>query len=173
MLRFASVAPLVALIAFAAAAAADAPQLIGSSKSWSAFQASTGSGKVCYALARPKTVEPRKAARDPIFFLVSDWPGRKVQGELQVVPGYPYKDGEPVVAQVGSTKVEFFTRNSGSSGAAWVKDPDQESSLLSAMRRGNTITVSGVSERGTRTRDTYSLAGITKALDLIRDACAK
>jgi hypothetical protein len=168
------VAPVVALVSlavFSEAAPAAAPTLLGASKAWSAYQANTGDGKVCYALSKPTSTEPKKAARDPIFFLISNWPDRKVQGELQIVPGYPYKDGEPVVAQVGSTKVEFFTRNNGSSGSAWVKEPGDEEALLEAMKKGNTITVSGISQRGTKTRDTYSLSGITAALQTVATAC--
>lgn len=174
MSRFARIASIVVVITFAgSASAAEGPQLVGVSKSWSAYQASTPKGKVCYALAKPTTVFPKKAARDPIFFLISDWPSRKVDGELQIVPGYTYKDGEPVIAQVGTTKVEFFTKNTGAAGSAWVKDPADETSLIAAMKRGNAITVSGTSQRGTKTRDTYSLSGVTQALDLVHNACAK
>jgi hypothetical protein len=157
-----------------APAAADSKStLLGVSKSWSAYQATTGDGKVCYALSKPKTTAPKKAVRDPIYLLISDWPGRGVQGELEVVPGYPYKDGEPAVAQVGSVTVEFFTRNDGTSGSAWVKDSGDEARLLEAMRHGSTITISGISRRGTHTKDTYSLGGISAMLDKVHDACSK
>jgi hypothetical protein len=157
-----------------APAAADSKStLLGVSKSWSAYQATTGDGKVCYALSKPKTTAPKKAVRDPIYLLISDWPGRRVQGELEVVPGYPYKDGEPAVAQVGSVTVEFFTRNDGTSGSAWVKDSGDEARLLEAMRHGSTITISGISRRGTHTKDTYSLGGISAMLDKVHDACSK
>jgi hypothetical protein len=156
-----------------AAAANTKPTLLGVSKDWSAFQSTTSEGRTCYALSKPKTIVPKKAVRDPIYLLISDWPDRRVQGELEVVPGYPYKDGEPVIAQVGSTKIEFFTRNDGTSGSAWVKDPGDEAKLLDAMRHGSTITVSGVSQRGTHTKDTYSLNGIAAMLDKVHDACSK
>ena len=162
------------LAASVAPAAADSKStLLGVTKSWSAFQATTGDGKVCYALAKPQTTAPKKAVRDPIYLLISDWPDRRVRGELEVVPGYAYKDGEPVIAQVGSAKTEFFTRNDGTSGSAWVKDPGDEAKLLDAMLHGSTITISGVSRRGTHTKDTYSLAGISTMLDKVHDACSK
>ena len=154
-------------------AADEKPTLLGVSKGWSAYQATTGDGKVCYALSKPKSTEPRKAVRDPIYLLISDWPDRKAQGELEVVPGYPYKDGEPVIAQVGSEKTEFFTRNDGKSGSAWVKDPGDEAKLLGAMQHGSTIVISGISQRGTHTKDTYSLSGISAMLDKVHDACSK
>ncbi|HEY0282099.1 MAG TPA: invasion associated locus B family protein [Rhizomicrobium sp.] len=158
----------------APASAADSKStLLGVSKDWSAYQATTGDGKVCYALSKPKTIEPTKVSRDPIYLLVSDWPGRKVKGEFEVVPGYPYKDGEPAIAQVGSVKVELFTRNDGTSGSAWVKDPGDEDKLREAMRKGSTLTISGVSQRGTKTKDTYSLSGISAMLDKVHATCSK
>ncbi|MBU6299786.1 MAG: hypothetical protein KGJ79_14120 [Alphaproteobacteria bacterium] len=172
-LRFASIFAVAGVFVAASALADQKPTLLGVSKSWSAYQTTTGDGRVCYALSKPKSTEPRKVTRDPIYLLVSDWPDRKADAELEVVPGYPYKDGEPVLAQVGSDKTEFFTRNDGGSGAAWVKNPDDEVKLIAAMRRGSTITISGVSRRGTRTRDTYSLSGISAMLDKIHAACSK
>lgn len=174
--RLASVLALAGgcLAASVAPAAADSKStLLGVSKSWSAYQATTGDGKVCYALSKPKTTAPKKLARDPIYLLISDWPDRRVQGELEAVPGYSYKDGEPAIAQVGSVRVEFFTRNDGASGSAWVKDSGDEARLLEAMRHGSTITISGVSRRGTHTKDTYVLAGISAMLDKVHEACSK
>jgi hypothetical protein len=179
MSEFSRLASIVALAggclaASVAPASADSRStLLGVSKAWSAYQATTDDGKVCYALSKPKTIEPKKVARDPIYLLISDWPDRGVRGELQVVPGYTYKDGEPVIAQVGSVKVEFFTRNDGTSGSAWVRDARDEARLLDAMRKGSTITISGVSQRGTHTKDTYALGGISAMLDKVRDACAR
>lgn len=164
---------LALLLAVVPASAADQPTLLGVSKDWTAYQANSPDGKVCYALSRPTAVLPKKAARDPIFVIISVWPGRNVKGELQVVPGYTYKEGEPVYAQVGSTRTEFFTRNDGKAGSAWVKEASDEASLVAAMRGGSTMTVTGISKRGTKTTDTYSLSGISTAIDRAHTACGK
>ena len=168
ILRF---VPALALAAASAAAADQRPTLLGVSRDWSAYQASTDNGQVCYALSKPKATEPKKAARDPIYLLISDWPSRHVRNEFEIVPGYLYKDGEPAVAQLGSQKVEFFTRNDGGAGSAWVSDPNDEVRLLEAMRAGGTLTISGVSQRGTRTKDTYSLNGLPAMIDKVHAAC--
>ncbi len=158
--------------ALAGPALADTPPtLIGAFKNWSAFQSQTGDGKVCYALSQPKSVEPKKSARDPIYFLISDWPRRKAKAEPQIVPGYQYKGDSKVTVQVGSDKFEFFTKNDGGSGSAWVKDPDDETRLLDSMKRGSQVIVTGLSQRGTMTRDTYSLGGISAALDKVHETC--
>lgn len=165
----ARIAMVVALCA--AAAPAGAQTLVGVHHDWSVYQATTPEGKVCYALSKPKAIKPVRVSRDPIYFLVSIWPKRHVDGELEVVPGYPYKDGSPVLVQVGMVKAEFFTRNEHKTGVAWAKDPGQEQTLIRAMKGGTRMTVTGLSKRGTTTVDTYSLYGITAALKSAQEAC--
>lgn len=166
---------LVLSAAFAASivtpAFADAPILLGTFKDWQAYSTMTPSGKTCYALSDPKTKEPAKAKRDPIFFLISDWPGRKTKAEPEVVPGYKYKPDSSVTVQIGSDKFTFFTKNDGDDGGAWMKDVADETRLVEAMRNGAQLIVTGTSARGTLTRDTYSLSGISAALDRIHTDC--
>jgi hypothetical protein len=153
------------------AASADSPNLIGSYKDWSAFQTTTNGTRVCYAMAKPKSSEPKKATRDPVYFLISDWPGRKAKAELEVVPGYQYKDGSAVTAEIGKDKTAFFTKNDGGAGSAWVDDAAAEQKLVSAMEHGAKLVVTGVSQRGTTTHDTYSLGGLSEALEKIHATC--
>lgn len=155
----------------ATAASADSPNLIGSFKDWSAFQATTNGTRVCYAMAKPKTMEPKKAARDPAYFLISDWPGRRAKAELEIVPGYQYKDGSPVTAEIGKDKTPFFTKNDGGAGSAWVDDAATEQKLVGAMEHGAKLVVTGTSQRGTTTHDTYSLGGLSEALEKVHAAC--
>jgi hypothetical protein len=43
--------------------------------------------------------------------------------------------------------------------------------VTAAMRDGKQMVVKGVSSRGTKTTDTYSLAGVSQAYDAINEAC--
>ncbi len=160
-----------ALVSASSVAADTPPTLLGSFNDWSAFQASTGQGRTCYVLAKPKSSEPKKAKRDPIYLLISDWPLRKTRSEPEIVPGYVYKEGSTVSAAIGSDKFEFFTKNDGDSGSAWVKEQSDEVSFVEAMKRGSQVVVTGTSQRGTLTHDTYSLSGFSAALDKIHTAC--
>ena len=159
----------LSLVPLAPACAAPTP--LGVYQNWSAFETGTGSGKTCYALSRPVREEPTLGDRGKAYFLVSDWPQRKAKAETEVVPGYPYKHGATVTVKVGPQSYSFFTRNDGGSGAAWVEVKADEKRLVAAMRRGSQMTVEGISERGTTTTDTYSLAGVSAALDRIDRAC--
>ena len=147
------------------------PAAIGSFKSWSVYTSGAGRDKVCYVLAQPKSSEPKKAKRDPIFFLIATWPKRNVLNEPSVVPGYPYKDGAKAGVQVGSDKFEFFTKNDGTNGGAWMESAADEKRLIDSMQRGQTMIITGTSARGTLTRDEYSLAGISAALDKVKATC--
>ena len=151
--------------------ASAAPAAIGSFKDWSVYSTGAGRDKVCYALAQPKSSDPKKAKRDPIFFLISTWPGRNVRNEPSVVPGYTFKEGAKVGIEVGSDKFELFTKNDGDSGGAWMENAADEKRLIDAMQRGSTMFVTSTSARGTLTRDSYSLGGIKAALDKVAATC--
>ncbi|HEX4158599.1 MAG TPA: invasion associated locus B family protein [Rhizomicrobium sp.] len=149
-----------------------APQVLGTFQSWAAYTTQAGEAKVCYALSRPTSSEPKKARRDPIFFLINDWPGRKAKGEPEIVPGYQYKDGGDVTVDIGGNKFTLFTKNDGGAGGAWVEAQADEQRLVDAMKAASEAVVTGTSKRGTVTRDTYSLAGFGDALDKAHQACA-
>ena len=87
-------------LVFAAAAtvpaSADPATLLGVFQNWSAYSAGSGSELTCYALTPPRASQPRGAKRAPIYLMVSDWPGRKVKAEPQIVLGYDVKpDARP------------------------------------------------------------------------------
>jgi hypothetical protein len=144
---------------------------MGSFKAWYVYSMGADTTRVCYALAQPASTSPKNVRRDPIFIIISTWPGRGIRNEPSVVPGYPYKDGSTVEIAVGNDKFTLFTENKGTAGGAWIKDPVQEARLIDVMKRGISMKVSGTSRRGTLTVDEYSLAGISAALDAIANAC--
>ena len=56
--------------------------------------------------------------------------------------------------------------------SAWIENPAQETDLIEAMQKGNPHDRGqGTSRRGTVSTDTYSLSGITAALDAIAKEC--
>lgn len=168
-----AVAAAVLSMSMAAARAAEPATLLGVSKDWTAFTSGSGSSKICYTLSKPTATDPKTAKRDPIYFIITDWPGRKpkTKSEPEAVPGYQYKDGTTVTAQVGGAKFEMFAKNEAGAGAAWVRERADELRMIEAMKRAKQLVVTGTSLRGTVTHDTYSLAGLSDALNKIHDAC--
>ncbi|MFQ5567926.1 MAG: invasion associated locus B family protein, partial [Paracoccaceae bacterium] len=54
---------------------------------------------------------------------------------------------------------------------AWAPSGKDDSALVDAFRRGAKAKVEGVSSRGTRTVDTFSLSGFTAALEAAAELC--
>jgi len=162
----------VATALVATQAVADSgPTLLGAYKNWSALQSVSRDGKSCYAMSQPKSSEPKKAKRDAIYFLINTWPARPAKDEVEVVLGYEAKADSTVTVQVGPEKFELFTKQDGDNSNAWMKDSNEEARLVAAMSRGASAVVTGTSARGTATKDTYSLSGISGALDKAHSAC--
>ncbi|WP_417514437.1 invasion associated locus B family protein [Minwuia sp.] len=150
-----------------AALAQNAPQTIGEFRDWSAWVYRSGSSKVCYITSTPKTSLPKGANRGDIHFYVSHRPSQGVKGEVSMILGYPFAEGEEAIARIGSA--EYGMRTDGE--RAWTADPDDDSKLVRSMKAGRDMRVEGKSRRGTKTTDTYSLLGFTAAYGAITKAC--
>jgi hypothetical protein len=135
-------------------------------KDWSAYTNATP--KVCFAVAQPKTSNPPKVKRGPIFFYISRWPADHVDGEISVKMGYPFKEGAKVTLTAGGEKFELFTKEEG----AFVEKPDQEAKLVEALKKGGKMKIEGTSMKGTKTSDEYSLDGAAEALERMAKECA-
>ena len=152
-------------------ARAEPATLLGVFQNWSAYSSGTGSSMTCYALSQPRASTPKGAKRTAIYLMISDWPGRKTKAEPQIVLGYPVKQDAPASLAVGSTKFNFFARPNGNDGSAWLQALNDNGRLIDAMGKGVSAVASGVSARGTKTVDTYSLAGFGEAMAKIHDVC--
>ena len=166
MRRAVRAAGLAALFFYAPAFAETTPTLLQKFNQWTAY-GTTGDTKVCFAVAQPQDSSPKGIKRGPIFFYISRYPSDQVLNEISVKMGYPFAAGGTVTITVGSQKFELFTKEEG----AFIEQPEQEASLVEAMKRGNTMKVEGTSVRGTKTSDTYSLSGISDALNRIASEC--
>ena len=170
-LAVALVSSMAVLVSAAASAAEEKPNLLGTFKDWHVYSTGKGAGRMCYLLSQPKQSNPGDLKRESIYFLISTWPGRKVRNEPSVVPGYQYKDGAKTQVQIGTDKFEFFTKNDGSAGGAWMENAADEKKLIDSMKKGAGMVIIGVSARGTETKDNYSLSGLSAALQKVDTSC--
>lgn len=158
-------------LSLTAPALAESANLLGVFGNWTAYSTGSGNAMTCYAMSKPRAVQPRNARRGEIYVMVSDWPGRKVKSEPEIVPGYEYRESAPVTLEIGPDKYVFFARNEAKSGTAWLKSLTDNDRLIDAMKAGVTAVAMGISSRGTKTVDTYSLAGFSDALAKIHASC--
>jgi hypothetical protein len=147
----------------------DEPKLLGQYGEWGAYTASPNGKKLCFALAKPGSSQttPANRPRDPAYLFISTRPGEKVKDEISLIIGYPIKPNTEVTAAVGATSFPLYTQEDG----AWIKNAPDEPKMVDAMRKGSDVVVKGESGKGTKTTDTFSLKGITQALDRIGQEC--
>ena len=154
--------------------AAQVQQSVGSVQDWSIFEASANGQKVCWIASQPtksaayrngKAVQVR---RGDIFLMVSVRPNDGVQNEVSFISGYPFKKGSEVQTTVGENSFTMFTEGEN----AWAPSSAEDDAMVNAFKAGVTAEVEGLSSRGTKTVDTFSLLGFTDALTQAQQRCA-
>jgi invasion protein IalB len=146
--------------------------LLGQYGDWGAYTASPGGRKVCFALSKPTSSSDnppnRRTAANIVYMFVSSRPAEKVKDEVSMlVTGYALKSNSDASLTIGSTPFTMYTQNDG----GWVKNTADEAKLVDAMRKGADMTVKATTSRGTQTTDTFSLKGISQALDRVAQEC--
>jgi len=155
----------------AAVAGSAEPTLIGQFGTWGAYTATPNGKKVCFALAKPSSskTNPPNRPRDPAYAFVSTRPAEKVTNEVSVMIGYTLKPGSESTLEVGGASYAMYTQGDG----LWIKNAAEEERMVDAMRRSADVTVKGISAKGTETTDTFSLKGLSQALDRLAQDCKR
>jgi invasion protein IalB len=153
----------ICMVATAAPALAQSATKIGQHNAWGTYSYQAGNGRVCYVLTVPTDKQPASLNHGDIFFFVSQKPGQNVTYEPQFIASYPFQENSKVSVRVGDATYSMFTRGS----SAWMENAAEEPQLVAAMRAGTDMRVSAVSGRGNPTNYTFSLRGISAALNSI------
>lgn len=157
--------------AAAAAAGGAEPTLIGQFGTWGAYTATPNGKKVCFALAKPSSskTNPPNRPRDPAYAFISTRPAEKVVNEVSIMIGYALKPGSESSLEVGGASYAMYTQGDG----LWIKNAAEEERMVDAMRKSADVTVKGMSAKGTETTDTFSLKGLSQALDKLAQDCKR
>ena len=147
---------------------ASSPVELGEYGDWTAYSYKDGKNTVCYMASTPKKEEGNYKVRGDIYAIVTHRPAEKSYDVVNFVAGYNYKKNSNVVVKIGATTFKnLFTSGSN----AWAPDAATDKKLVQEMKRGQKLTVEGVSFKGTKTKDTYSLSGFSKAYRAISAKC--
>ncbi len=155
----------LAMIACAGQASAQSARKIGQHGDWATYSYQAQNGRVCYVLTvpKPKSMQPPSVDHGQMFFFVSQRPGQAVSFEPQFIAGYPLREGSKVSVAIGNKTFTMFTKGK----SAWVENAAEEPQLIAAMKGGSDMQVQAQSGRGTKTSYSFSLKGISAALDSI------
>lgn len=147
------------------AVCAQAPSRLSQFEAWGAYSYKAPQNTICYVLSVPLESFPATVKHGDNFFLVTKRSHSPVSFEPQFMAGYTLKEGSRVTVTIGDKDFDFFTKDS----SAWLASAALEKQLVSAMRSGINMTVKAISKRGTHTTYTYSLRGITAALNAAQE----
>ncbi len=151
-------------------AQAAAPQMIGEYDDWIAYYYRDSAGPVCYMASTPKKDEGKYTKRGDIYVVVTHRPKENSYDVVNINAGYTYKPDAKVELKIGA---KTFDRMFTSGDKAWSVSEKVDKEIVEAMKRGNRMIVHGVSSRGTKTKDTYSLAGFSSAYKAITNKCKR
>lgn len=128
----------------------------------------------CWSVSTPKeTVNTRDGRivavnRGQILLMVFYRPGAGAKGQVAFTGGYPFRSGSGVRVNIGDSSFEMMTDGEW----AWPQSTADDAKFIAAMKRGASAVVTGVSGRGTTTKDTFSLLGFTAAVEDAEKRCA-
>lgn len=128
--------------------------------------------KECWVVSAPKeSVNTKDGApvavrRGDILLFVTFRPGK--QGEVSFSGGYPFAGGSTVALDISGTKFDLFTDGEW----AWSGSPEEDAKIVTALKAGSSAITTARSGRGTQTVDTFSLNGVSAALDEAAKRCA-
>ncbi len=159
---------------FASGAVAQGAQAqnVGVFKDWNAFTGTDSTGKVCFIASQPSDSQYSQtvSGRDPAFFQITSAPANGVRNEASTIVGFTILTSAEVVVDVDGTKFRMFLDPSHPD-TAWAV-PEQEAALVAAMKKGTKMSVTATSSpRKTLVTDSYSLSGVTAALEKLAQEC--
>ncbi len=141
-------------------------------RDWSVFE-ETGPTKQCWIVSPPKeTVNTRDGRvvavrRGDILLHISFIPEKDVDGQVSFMSGYPFREGSVVTVDIDGQSFNLFTLGE----LAWTNSDEDDTRILAALKRGKEAVIVGMSSRGTKTTDTFSLLGVTAAAEDARNRC--
>ncbi len=132
---------------------------------------------VCFMQSVPTSstgAEGKK--RGTVMMFITHWQGDKSRNVISMAAGYALKKGSRPVLSVDGKDFKLAEvderKDAGEREMAWTADQATDDAITQALQKGSSVVVSSESQRGTKTKDTYSLKGSGDAYKAISDKCA-
>lgn len=149
-------------------AAAQAEEL-GNFGAWYAFTQGEGEQKLCYMIAAPIQSLGQIANRGEVGMMVTHQMGGKVRDQVSVALGFEPHKTKYTRAKVDKSGNILMRVVDGD--RAWIRDAGTDRELITRMKGGDHLVVTGMSSNGAASQDTFSLDGFSKAYAAISLAC--
>ena len=161
------ITPVFPSLAVAQDGGAAAAPVSGTFGDWVLQTTGDGDQKACFAATVAKQLAPGAAKRTESVLYISAWPKDGIKSELSVKLGYAVKAITGARIAIGTNRYNLFIRGE----RAYVSDATLELKIIETMKKGSKLTVEATGEDGTQVIDTYSLSGMSQALQAQADTC--
>lgn len=142
------------------------PSQLGLYGDWGVYSAKGEKSKICYALATPRDRAPAGLNRDPGYIFISTRPGENVRQEVSVMMGFPLKE-DGAHAEISGSHFALIAKGAN----AWIKNLADEPHFVEALKKGSKLVIKAASAKGNVTTDSYSLTGLSQALERLDKEC--
>ena len=113
--------------------------------------------------APSKTDIPEGKLRGENYLLVYRMKNN-IEPIIQITPGFNYKSSDSISVKIDDKNYSFYS----DADTAWAEE-DQK--VIKAMKKGSKLVTSGISDKGTKVVDTYTLMGFTAAFKKLMNDC--
>ena len=141
---------------------------IGKFKDWETMVVTDQAAKLCFAQSKPVLQSPKNNVREARLF-ISFRPSEKISDEVSITSGYEYNLQNAILAKSGKNKIKF---DISKDNFAWIANNKIEKKMISVMKKGSRIMITGYNKSGSQTIDHYSLMGFTKAYNSAKKNCS-
>ena len=129
----------------ATASSTPEPVFQGEHSDWRVFVRGEGPDRVCYAISSPTDSRPANVDHGDVYFLVATWASGVAEEQPSFLAGYALRPASPPRTRVGSDSFSMYV----SEQEGFIENLRDESRLVDAMRRGSSMRVEAMSDRGT------------------------
>ncbi|MEN2495303.1 MAG: hypothetical protein TECD_01225 [Hyphomicrobiaceae bacterium hypho_1] len=157
----------IAIVVHVSPSGATATKVVKKFQDWVLYSHEGNSAKICFISAKPRERKPSNYKKKASYFYISAWPDSGVKEEISINIRNELQNGSIVTAQIGSSRYRFFTKGS----KAFIEKPTEELKMIKSMKLGSFMVVRATTKDGTKIEETYSLLGITSALNLLNNSC--
>ena len=147
-------------------ALAQAPRMIGSRDSWSAWKAYENKSAICYVYSDALSKQPEHLDHGRVSLFVRRLRSSKIRTEASLQVGYEFA---PTAIRIAVDGKRFTMIPRGS--YAWLRRTEREAEFARALEKGRMATIEATSRRGNRTSYSFPLKGFTAVMKKARQGC--